>query len=40
MSTTTEQRAAIGIRLATLPDDGPTGVFFDDEGVVAWWRDT
>lgn len=33
---TPEQAAAIGIRLATLPGDGPTGRFFDDEGAVAW----
>jgi NAD(P)-dependent dehydrogenase (short-subunit alcohol dehydrogenase family) len=33
---TPEQGAAIGIRLATLPDDGPTGAFFDDDGVVPW----
>ena len=33
---TAEQGAAIGIRLATLPDDGPTGGFFDDDGVVPW----
>lgn len=33
---TPEQGAAIGIRLATLPDDGPTGQFFDDAGVVPW----
>ncbi|MBE3010495.1 SDR family oxidoreductase [Microbispora sp. NEAU-D428] len=33
---TPEQGAAIGIRLATLPDDGPTGGFFDDSGVVPW----
>ena len=33
---TPEQGAAIGVRLATLPDDGPTGGFFDDAGVVAW----
>jgi NAD(P)-dependent dehydrogenase (short-subunit alcohol dehydrogenase family) len=33
---TPEQGAAIAIRLATLPDDGPTGGFFDDEGVIAW----
>ena len=33
---TPEQGAAIGIRLATLPDDGPTGGFFDDGGVVPW----
>jgi len=28
--------AAIAIRLATLPDNGPTGGFFDDAGVVGW----
>jgi NAD(P)-dependent dehydrogenase (short-subunit alcohol dehydrogenase family) len=33
---TAEQGAAIGIHLATLPDDGPTGGFFDDAGVVPW----
>ena len=33
---TPEQGAVIAIRLATLPDDGPRGGFFDDEGVVAW----
>ncbi|HEY4018725.1 MAG TPA: SDR family oxidoreductase [Pseudonocardiaceae bacterium] len=33
---TPEQGAAIGIQLATLPDDGPTGGFFDDAGPVAW----
>jgi NAD(P)-dependent dehydrogenase (short-subunit alcohol dehydrogenase family) len=33
---TPEQGAAIAIRLATLPDDGPSGGFFDDEGPVAW----
>jgi NAD(P)-dependent dehydrogenase (short-subunit alcohol dehydrogenase family) len=33
---TPEQGAAIAIRLATLPDDGPTGAFFDDDGVVPW----
>ncbi|HEX3715309.1 MAG TPA: SDR family NAD(P)-dependent oxidoreductase, partial [Trebonia sp.] len=33
---TPEQGAAIAIRLATLPADGPTGGFFDDEGTVAW----
>jgi NAD(P)-dependent dehydrogenase (short-subunit alcohol dehydrogenase family) len=27
---------AIAIRLATLPDDGPTGGFFDDTGIVPW----
>ncbi|MFI7626958.1 SDR family oxidoreductase [Microbispora rosea] len=33
---TPEQGAAIAIRLATLPDDGPTGAFFDDAGPVPW----
>ncbi|MCG7206966.1 SDR family oxidoreductase [Streptomyces arenae] len=33
---TPAQGAAIAIRLATLPDSGPTGGFFDDEGVVPW----
>jgi NAD(P)-dependent dehydrogenase (short-subunit alcohol dehydrogenase family) len=33
---TPEQGAAIAIRLATLPDDGPNGGFFDDAGVVPW----
>jgi len=33
---TPEQGAAIAIRLATLPDDGPTGQFFDDAGTVPW----
>ncbi|GII81563.1 dehydrogenase [Sphaerisporangium rufum] len=33
---TPEQGAAIAIRLATLPDGGPTGAFFDDAGVVPW----
>ena len=33
---TPAQGAAIAIRLATLPDDGPRGGFFDDEGVVLW----
>ena len=32
----TEQGAATPIRLATLPDDGPTGGFFDDDGPIAW----
>ena len=31
-----EQGAAIAVQLATLPDDGPTGGFFDDAGVVPW----
>jgi NAD(P)-dependent dehydrogenase (short-subunit alcohol dehydrogenase family) len=33
---TPEQGAAIAIRLATLPDDGPTGRFFDDAREVPW----
>ncbi|MDO8213059.1 SDR family NAD(P)-dependent oxidoreductase [Conexibacter sp. CPCC 206217] len=33
---TPEQGARIAIRLATLPDDGPTGGFFDDDGPVTW----
>ncbi|MBE1878819.1 SDR family oxidoreductase [Myceligenerans pegani] len=33
---TPEQGAAIAVRLATLPDDGPRGGFFDDAGVVPW----
>ncbi|SHN47356.1 SDR family oxidoreductase [Cryptosporangium aurantiacum] len=33
---TPEQGAAIAIKLATLPADGPTGGFFDDEGVIPW----
>ncbi|MCO8277019.1 SDR family NAD(P)-dependent oxidoreductase [Actinoplanes sp. TRM 88003] len=33
---TPTQGAAIAIHLATLPDDGPTGAFFDDAGPVAW----
>ena len=33
---TPEQGAAIAIRLATLPDDGPTGGFHEDAGVVPW----
>ena len=35
-SRTPEEGAAIALKLATLPDDGPRGGFFDDEGVVAW----
>ncbi len=33
---TVEQAAEIAVRLATLPDDGPTGGFFNDEGEVPW----
>jgi NAD(P)-dependent dehydrogenase (short-subunit alcohol dehydrogenase family) len=30
------QGAAIGVKLATLPADGPTCGYFNDDGVVAW----
>jgi NAD(P)-dependent dehydrogenase (short-subunit alcohol dehydrogenase family) len=33
---TAQQGAAIAIHLATLPDSGPTGGFFEDDGVVPW----
>ncbi|GAA1235812.1 SDR family oxidoreductase [Prauserella halophila] len=33
---TPEQGAAIAVRLATLPDDGPRGGFFNEEGSVPW----
>jgi len=33
---TPQQGAAVAVRLATLPDDGPTAGFFDDAGVVPW----
>jgi NAD(P)-dependent dehydrogenase (short-subunit alcohol dehydrogenase family) len=33
---TPQQGAAIAVRLATLPDDGPSGGFFEDAGVVPW----
>jgi NAD(P)-dependent dehydrogenase (short-subunit alcohol dehydrogenase family) len=33
---TPTQGAAIAIHLATLPDNGPTGHLFDDNGVVPW----
>nr|WP_259294650.1 SDR family NAD(P)-dependent oxidoreductase [Streptomyces canus] len=33
---TPEQGAAIALRLATLPDDGPNGQLFDYTGVVSW----
>lgn len=31
-----EEGAAIALRLATLPDDGPRGGFFNDEGGIPW----
>ncbi|MFC0037274.1 SDR family oxidoreductase [Actinomadura rayongensis] len=33
---TAGEGAAIAVRLATLPDDGPSGGFFEDAGVVPW----
>lgn len=33
---TPQQGAAIALRLAALPDDGPTGGLFDDNGAVPW----
>jgi NAD(P)-dependent dehydrogenase (short-subunit alcohol dehydrogenase family) len=33
---TPEQGAAIAVRLATLPADGPTGGFFDENGAIPW----
>jgi NAD(P)-dependent dehydrogenase (short-subunit alcohol dehydrogenase family) len=33
---TPEQGAAIAIKLAQMPADGPSGSFFDDDGVIPW----
>jgi NAD(P)-dependent dehydrogenase (short-subunit alcohol dehydrogenase family) len=33
---TVEQGAIAPVRLATLPANGPTGVFFDENGLVPW----
>lgn len=33
---TVEQGARIAVHLATLAEDGPSGGFFDDNGVVPW----
>ena len=33
---TPQQGAATAIRLATLPDDGPTGGYFEDAGTIPW----
>ena len=33
---TVAQGAAIAVHLATLPADGPTGGYFDENGVVPW----
>ncbi len=35
-SRTAEQGAATPVRLATLPDGGPSGGFFDDDGEIPW----
>jgi NAD(P)-dependent dehydrogenase (short-subunit alcohol dehydrogenase family) len=35
-TSTPEQGAAAAIRLATLPDDGPSGQQFDGDGAVPW----
>lgn len=31
-----EQAATVAVHLATLPNDGPTGGFFDENGTVTW----
>ncbi|QFS48451.1 SDR family oxidoreductase [Nostoc sphaeroides] len=33
---TVEQGAIVAVRLATLPDDGSSGGFFDEDGLVPW----
>lgn len=33
---TVPEGAIASVKLATLPDDGPTGGFFDKDGAVAW----
>jgi len=33
---TVEQGATAAVRLATLPDDGPTGGYFDEDGPLPW----
>ena len=33
---TVAEAAEIGVRLATLPDDGPTGGYFDDQRSLPW----
>ena len=35
-TSTPAEGAGIAVRLATLPDDGPTGGLFDDAGSVPW----
>jgi NAD(P)-dependent dehydrogenase (short-subunit alcohol dehydrogenase family) len=31
-----EQGAAIVVKMATLPDDGPTGTYVNDDGTIPW----
>jgi len=33
---TATQGAVIAVRLATLPDDGPSGAYLDEDGTVPW----
>ena len=33
---TTQQGATVAVRLATLPEDGPTAGYFDEDGTVPW----
>lgn len=33
---TVEQGAAIIVKMATIGEDGPTGGYFDDNGVISW----
>jgi NAD(P)-dependent dehydrogenase (short-subunit alcohol dehydrogenase family) len=33
---TVEQGATVIVELASLPNDGTTGGYFDDQGVVPW----
>lgn len=33
---TVEQAATVVVQLANLLDDGPTGEFFDENGVLPW----
>jgi NAD(P)-dependent dehydrogenase (short-subunit alcohol dehydrogenase family) len=33
---TVEEGARVVVELATLPDDGPSGGFFNDDGAVPW----
>jgi NAD(P)-dependent dehydrogenase (short-subunit alcohol dehydrogenase family) len=35
-SRTAVEGAAVSVQYATLPDDGPTGGFFDDAGTIPW----